>query len=69
MKASRYTKIIGATAVFATICGLAAWLGQTSKTDSEALWYSVVPPALAIVLAMFRNFGTVNADTVQSLKR
>lgn len=25
--------------------------------------------ALAIVLAMFRNFGTANADTVQSLKR
>jgi len=25
--------------------------------------------ALAIVLAMFRNFGTVHADTVQSLKR
>ena len=25
--------------------------------------------ALAIVLAMFRNFGSVNADTVQSLKQ
>jgi len=25
--------------------------------------------ALAIVLAMYRNFGTVNADTVQGLKR
>ncbi len=25
--------------------------------------------ALAIVLAMYRNFGTANADTVQSLKR
>ena len=25
--------------------------------------------ALAIVLAMFRNFGTVHADSVQSLKR
>ncbi len=25
--------------------------------------------ALAIVLALFRNFGTANADTVQSLKR
>ena len=25
--------------------------------------------ALAIVLAMYRNFGTVNADTVSSLKR
>jgi NADH-quinone oxidoreductase subunit K len=25
--------------------------------------------ALAIVLAMYRNFGTVNADTVQSLKQ
>ena len=25
--------------------------------------------ALAIVLALFRNFGTPNADTVQSLKR
>lgn len=25
--------------------------------------------ALAIVLAMFRNFGTANADTIQSLKR
>ena len=25
--------------------------------------------ALVIVLAMFRNFGTANADTVQSLKR
>ena len=25
--------------------------------------------ALAIVLAMFRNFGTANADTVQNLQR
>mgnify|MGYP001825890469 CR=1 FL=1 len=25
--------------------------------------------ALALVLALFRNFGTPNADTVQSLKR
>ena len=25
--------------------------------------------ALAIVLAMFRNYGSVNADTVQSLKQ
>jgi len=25
--------------------------------------------ALAIILAMFRNFGTVHADSVQSLKR
>jgi NADH-quinone oxidoreductase subunit K len=25
--------------------------------------------ALAIVLAMYRNYGTVNADTAQSLKR
>jgi Na+/H+ antiporter NhaC len=51
LKASRYTKIVGATAVFATICGLAAWLGQASEVGDEALWYSVVPPALAIVLA------------------
>ena len=51
MKAARYAKLIGAVAVFTAICALAAVLGRASQTGSDVLWYSVVPPALAIVLA------------------
>jgi len=32
-------------------CGLAAWFGRAQGGGSEAVWYSVVPPVLAIVLA------------------
>jgi len=51
LKAIRHSKIIAAAAVFAVVCGLAAWFGQASKTDSDVFWYSVVPPVMAIVLA------------------
>ncbi|UCD49596.1 MAG: hypothetical protein JSW27_18945 [Phycisphaerales bacterium] len=51
MKAVRYAKLIGALVVVTAVCGLAAWLGRTSETNSDVFWYSVVPPVLAIVLA------------------
>jgi len=40
-----------AAAVFATLCGLAAWFGHATGAEAAAPWYSVVPPALAIIAA------------------
>jgi len=51
LKATRYTKIAAAATVFAGVCALAAWFGRAQETATGALWYSVVPPLLAIVLA------------------
>ena len=51
MKAAIYAKLIGALVIFTAICGLAAALGRTAEVGSDVLWYSVVPPVLAIVLA------------------
>ena len=43
--------------------------GQIMATFVIVLAAAEAAVALAIVLAMYRNFGTVNADTVSSLKR
>ncbi len=43
--------------------------GQIMSAFVIVLAASEAAVALAIVLAMFRNFGTVNADAVQSLKQ
>jgi len=51
LKASRYTKIAAAATVFAGVCALAAWFGRAEETETGAVWYSVIPPLLAIVLA------------------
>jgi len=51
LKAAIYAKLIGALVIFTAICGLAAALGRTAEVGSDVLWYSVVPPVLAIVLA------------------
>lgn len=51
LKAIRHTKIAAAVAIFAAMCGLAAWFGRTEGADAEVAWFSVVPPLLAIVLA------------------
>lgn len=51
MKASTQTRIVGAAVVFAALCGVAAWFGRAQGTGTEARWYSVIPPVLAIVLA------------------
>jgi Na+/H+ antiporter NhaC len=45
-----HTRIVVAAAAFAGLCGVAAWFGGAG-TPSQAAWYSIVPPALAIVLA------------------
>ena len=60
MKAIKHTKIIGAAAVFALVCGLAAWFGRAHATDTEALWHSIVPPILAIVLAFLTHHVMVS---------
>ena len=51
MKKPSYTKIATAAAVFALACGLAAWFGQAREAADETVWYSILPPVLAIVLA------------------
>ena len=43
--------------------------GQIMATFVIVLAAAEAAVALAIVLAMYRNFGTVNAETVSSLKR
>jgi Na+/H+ antiporter NhaC len=48
-------KIIAAGVVFATVCGLAACLGDAVGAGSQAPWYSIVPPLLAIVLAFLTH--------------
>ncbi len=46
------TRVIVATAVFAVLCVLAAWLAPAGAQGPDAaVWYSVIPPLLAIVLA------------------
>jgi Na+/H+ antiporter NhaC len=41
--------MVPAAAGFAALCGLAAWFGHAS--GAAAPWYSIIPPALAIVAA------------------
>ncbi len=45
------TRIVVATAVFATVCLLAAGLSDRGGAPTATPWYSIVPPILAIVLA------------------
>ncbi|OHB63754.1 MAG: hypothetical protein A2Y77_14440, partial [Planctomycetes bacterium RBG_13_62_9] len=47
----RIQRTLAAAAVFAALCGSAAWFGKAAGAESQAHWYSIVPPALAIVLA------------------
>jgi len=43
---------VAAVIIFAIICALAAYLAPAGKQDSQpGMWYSIVPPLLAIVLA------------------
>ncbi|MBN1362515.1 MAG: hypothetical protein JW993_18100 [Sedimentisphaerales bacterium] len=51
MKTGKHARIAAAAVVFVIVCALAAWFGQEAKVGSEAPWYSIVPPLLAIVLA------------------
>ncbi len=41
--------------MFAAVCGLAAWFGNAAGTHAQAPWYSVVPPALAIITAFLTH--------------
>jgi len=41
--------------VFATLCGVAAWSGHVAGEDVQAPWYSIVPPAVAIILAFLTH--------------
>ncbi|MBN1505292.1 MAG: hypothetical protein JW955_00515 [Sedimentisphaerales bacterium] len=50
MKAANQKKLVGAGVIFAALCALAASFGGAG-VDSQARWYSVVPPLLAITLA------------------
>ncbi|MHC4568721.1 MAG: Na+/H+ antiporter NhaC family protein, partial [Planctomycetota bacterium] len=46
------TRVIVAIVVFAVLCTLAAWFAPAETEDpNTAMWYSVIPPVLAIVLA------------------
>lgn len=44
-----------AAVVFAALCFLAEWFAGTTGTESQNPWYSVVPPALAIILAFLTH--------------
>jgi len=46
----RYTAVV----VFAAIC-LAAYLATGSRPSGQPPWYSVVPPLLAITMALARR--------------
>ena len=51
MRIRKRTKIGGITAAFTGVCLLAAWLGRGAGAESDTVWYSIIPPLLAIVLA------------------
>jgi Na+/H+ antiporter NhaC len=55
LKARKYSRIVGAAGVFAVVCGLAAWAGQSTHAESAIPWYSIVPPLLAITLAFLTH--------------
>ena len=57
---SIHRKIIGAAAVFAAVCGVAAWFQTPGPSASSAPWFSVVPPVLAIVLAFLTHHVIVS---------
>ncbi len=49
-----------AAVVFAALCSLAAWFGGAAGTKSQDPWYSIVPPALAIILAFLTHHVMVS---------
>jgi len=52
LKSKLLTRGAVAVVVFGLLCALAACLAPSGQRDpKEAMWYSVVPPLLAIVLA------------------
>jgi Na+/H+ antiporter NhaC len=52
LKSKTITKIAAAIVIFGVICALAAYLAPIGEKNSQTiLWYSVVPPVLAIMLA------------------
>jgi len=55
LKTRCYTKTIVAAVIFAAVCGLAARFGNAGGTQSQAPWYSIIPPALAIITAFLTH--------------
>jgi Na+/H+ antiporter NhaC len=49
-----------AAAILAALCGLAAACGGAAQGQSPSAWYSVVPPALAIVLAFLTHHVVIS---------
>ncbi len=54
MKANTHIRIVVAGAAFASLCAT-AWLGGSAGGLSQFPWYSIVPPALAIILAFLTH--------------
>lgn len=54
LKARTYIRILVAAGVFAAVC-LAARLGDASEPSTRFPWYSIVPPATAIILAFLTH--------------
>ena len=50
-----------AITVFSVLCILAAWFGRTA--GAQAHWYSIVPPALAIILAFLTHHVILSLGT------
>jgi Na+/H+ antiporter NhaC len=52
LKSKAYTRVIVGIIVFGLLCAVAAFLTPAGQRDPQrAMWYSVIPPLLAIVLA------------------
>jgi len=54
LKARTYIRILIAAGVFAAVC-LAARLGAAAEPSTQFPWYSIVPPATAIILAFLTH--------------
>ena len=55
-KSGAFAKTAAAAIVFAAVCALTAFVGPSPKEGSQAgVWYSVIPPLLAIVLAFLTH--------------
>ncbi|MHC4484570.1 MAG: Na+/H+ antiporter NhaC family protein [Planctomycetota bacterium] len=56
LKSKVFTRIAAAVIIFGVICALTACLAQLSIQNSQTgMWYSVIPPILAIVLAFLTH--------------
>ncbi len=55
VKTGRHTRVVAAAIVFVAVSALAAWFGDAVGTGAEVVWYSIVPPLLAIVLAFLTH--------------